>query len=280
MSNPELLRLLARLEAAAHRTLAQRREHEDVGPFRAYFDGMREMIWLNYAVPLYELPKSEREIDQDLRALREVFQTRQRTIRFEFTAALWPELPAALLRNGLKLQAEQPLMLCTAEPFARKKWTDVTVREVVADDDDQVLGALLSVQNRGFAGTDGVTLSADPSQQQIERLRVELRSHATRAAVASIDGQPAGAAMLSLMDEIAELVGVATVPELRRRSAASAASALLIERHFAQHRGRDPIVWLSAGSAIAQSVYHRLGFSDAGIWANYIDEKWSGETQK
>src|SRR5437868_6292912 len=117
MTQADLIKLLKRLEKASHRTLAQRREHEDVGCFRAYFDATEDMIWLNYAAPYLPLPMAVGELDQQLAELRHRFEARSRTLRFEFTAALWPELPASLLRNGLKLQAEQPLMLCTAKSF-------------------------------------------------------------------------------------------------------------------------------------------------------------------
>src|SRR3954447_20759104 len=103
-----MLDVLRQLEAAALQMLRQRRTCVDVGPFRTFLDPDDAMIWLNYAAPVQPLG-SAIAMDAALRELRGVFQQRQRTPRFEFTAALWPGLPEHLLRNGYKLQAEQPL---------------------------------------------------------------------------------------------------------------------------------------------------------------------------
>jgi ribosomal protein S18 acetylase RimI-like enzyme len=79
--------------------------------------------------------------------------------------------------------------------------------------------------------------------------------------------RPAGVAALSPTESVGELVGVATLPEFRRRGVASALSSKLVADHF--HNGGD-IAWLSAEDAAAQAMYRTIGFIDAGIYANYI----------
>jgi ribosomal protein S18 acetylase RimI-like enzyme len=70
------------------------------------------------------------------------------------------------------------------------------------------------------------------------------------------------------MSGICELVGVATLPALRRRGVAATLCSFLIEDHFEE--GGD-VVWLSAGDAVAQATYERIGFRLVDSRLNYID---------
>jgi ribosomal protein S18 acetylase RimI-like enzyme len=67
---------------------------------------------------------------------------------------------------------------------------------------------------------------------------------------------------------ICELVGVATLPALRRRGVAATLCSVLIKDHF---EGGGDLVWLSAGDAIAQATYERIGFRNVDFRLNYID---------
>ncbi len=78
---------------------------------------------------------------------------------------------------------------------------------------------------------------------------------------------PAGIASLSPIDAVAELTGVATHPQFRRRGVAATLSSLLLRTHFA--RG-GTMVWLSAGDAVAQATYHKLGFHQIDTRLNYL----------
>ena len=64
-------------------------------------------------------------------------------------------------------------------------------------------------------------------------------------------GAPAGAGALTPNGSTAELVGIATLPEFRRRGVASAVSSYLVDRYFRQG---GEIAWLSAEDQIAQIV--------------------------
>ena len=168
-----------------------------------------------------------------------------------------------LLGAGLHVQAEQPLMVCTAGAFHARHSPDLYVHRLSATDADAVLDTYQSTAAEGFSGAGAPEIS----EASRNRLRIELQCKARYAVMGWIDDEPAGVAALSPMGPIAELVGITTLPRFRRRGVASALTSELLADHFA--RGHDA-AWLSAGDSIAQSVYQGIGFSNAGIYANYI----------
>ena len=252
--------LLRQIESAAQSALRKSFEFEEIGSFCAYFDPLSDLIWLNYATPVKPISDGA-AFRVAMGSLRAEFAERRRRLRFEFIQALWPELPKMLLSEGLVLQAEQPLMICSGESFQKRDANNVEIRELHSNDDD----CLLEIYQRTAA--EGFAANMESTEESRRRLRVELRSDARRCVIGFVAGEPAGVAALSPMGQTAELVGVATLPRFRRRGVASALSSYLLAGHFA--RGKSA-TWLSANDAIAQSVYRGLGFVDAGIYANYI----------
>jgi ribosomal protein S18 acetylase RimI-like enzyme len=259
---PGLLDLLRRLELAGNRAMSRTRTWVDVGAFRAYFDETSDLIWLNYAAPIQTLG-NETETRRDITALKKEFKRRRRKLRFEFIEPLWPGLGAMLRAAGLRLEAAQPLMICSLATARRKKPDALRIQTLHSDDLDGVLDTFIHVSALGF-GSDWPP--RDLAEQRA-RLRIELHADARRAVMGWIGNQPAGVAALSPTESVGELVGVATLPNFRRRGTASALSGHLVFDHF--HRGGE-VVWLSAEDAVAQAMYGTIGFADAGIYANYV----------
>lgn len=255
---------LRKLESAANDTLLRTREWCDIGPFRAYFDALSDLIWLNYAAPIATL-SSERGIRRAMGELRDEFAQRRRRLRFEFIEPLWPELPAILVQQGLVLQAQQLLMICTLDDLQLRDAGEIRIREIRATHDDATLAMFERVAAEGFVDAGAMAPSSSASRT---RLRVELQSGARRAVIGYIGDEPAGVAALSPMGAVAELVGVATRPRFRRRGVASLLSTYLAAEFF-RHGG--DVVWLLAGDAVAQATYRTSGFADAGVYANYIE---------
>jgi ribosomal protein S18 acetylase RimI-like enzyme len=254
---------LKQIESGARVSLLKTREFAEFGPFCAYFDPLSDLIWLNYAAPVWGI-ENARQVRAAVKDLRAEFARRQRRLRFEFIQSLWPALPEMLLREGLTLQAEQPLMICTPRTFQPSTCAELRIHELSAKDPDSLLGTFDQVAQEGF-GHPAISNSPEESRR---RLRTELQSDARRGVIGWIGDEPAGIAALSPMGSTAELVGVATLTPFRRRGVARALCSHLIAAHFA--RGKD-VAWLSANDHVAQGAYRGIGFGDAGVYANYID---------
>ena len=176
-----------------------------------------------------------------------------------------------LLCAGLELQAEQPLMICSPDALCPPVPVDpfdsahdrLQIQDLDSNDPDALLELYERVAAEGFADQH----PPEPSELSRRRLREELRAGVRRAAIGWIGDAPAGVAAISPMGATGELVGVTTLERFRRRKIASTLSAHLVADHFA--RGGE-VAWLSAGDSVAQATYRSIGFTDAGIYGNYI----------
>ncbi|MBD2041625.1 GNAT family N-acetyltransferase [Microcoleus sp. FACHB-672] len=254
---------LKRISQSVNLVAAQGREVVTVGPFQALLDPSTDMIWLNYAVPIAPLG-SAREVAEALTELRRVFADRHRTIRFEFIEALWPALPGALEEAGLQLQGRQPLMLCTPADFQPFNAPDVRVQRLTNTDKD-ILTEYLSIQSESFNSGEA---NEFPSTEMVEQLREHLQRGSWRCAMATLEGMPAGGGCITPLEGLCELVGVGTLPSMRRRGVAATLCSFLVQDHF--DCGGD-LVWLSAGDAVSQALYQKIGFSVVNTQLNYID---------
>ncbi len=255
---------LRRIEHINTKVAAQFSEVIAVGPFQAQIDPSSDMTWLNYAVPVAELG-TKAEVAEVLVELREVFAERDRALRFEFTESLWPTFPEVLEEAGLRLEVRHPMMLCTLASFQPYQASAVQVKRLTEADETQTLATYLSLRNQGF---DQDFADEPPTEKEIAELREQLEMGRVRCALASLDGIPAGVGVTMPMSGICELVGVATIPALRRRGVAATLCSFLVKDHF---QGGGELVWLSAGDAIAQATYERLGFHLVDSRLNYID---------
>jgi ribosomal protein S18 acetylase RimI-like enzyme len=253
---------LERLERNVVEWASFGRETIDVGPFRALLDPATDLVYLNYAVPVAPLGPWP-AIAEALGYLRMAFGVRRRTLRFEFTRELWPELAPALERGGLRLEARQPTMLVDAGSFTPRSSAAVTVRWLEPGHAAEEIAEFFRIRDVSFGVADAVDRSAEASD-----LLARMRSGNLRAAIALADGVRAGVGCTTPVAGVAELAGVGTLAEFRRRGVAATLSSGLVRDHFA--RGGD-LVWLSAGDATAEAVYRRLGFRVVATHVNYID---------
>jgi GNAT superfamily N-acetyltransferase len=200
----------------------------------------------------------------------DVVRARQRELdvpeAFEWIAEVSPRVIAAVEPSGLVVGAH-PLMVLAAPERAAEMPAGVTVRLV--DGDEQDLGGLQAVQSLAFqhlgtaigeAGVDA--LGAERAQVNaagVDFLAGRLRAGSSVMAAAFDDaGEPVAVGMHIPLDEITEVVGVATLPALRRRGLAAAVTAALIED--ARGRGVET-VFLSAADAAVARVYAAVGFT-------------------
>jgi predicted GNAT family acetyltransferase len=248
------------MEAGTVRAMTQRAGWESVGPFLASFHPTSSLVFMNYAMPaqpevdLHDLPRT-------VARLRELFRERKRTLRFEFLEPIHKGLGKALEECGLRLEREAPLMICGRSDLVDFVNHDVHVRALDAQVSDEVLRELLVVGQRAFGFGDGNVKPAEIAEQ-----REHLAAERYRSAYATIAGVVVGIG--SMTDQTDELVGIATLPEHRRRGVAASVSSFLVRQHF-QKGGQ--LAWLSAGDDAAEAVYRKIGFRGVGVQSNYID---------
>lgn len=268
MVDQSTLTLLKQIEQNAQTVGQQGREVIPVGSFLALIDSSNPLIWLSYARPVAPLGSAD-EVAESLVKLRQVFRDRDRTLRFEFSEQLWPDLPAALEKAGLELQARQPLMICTPIQLQPLNAVNVEIQQLSGNASEQALATYMSIVRESFGFENEPSHS---SAEEIERLRQQLHQGEIVAAIATFDGTPAGVGCTMPLAGIAELAGVGTRPSCRRRGVAATLSSFLVSDHF-QKGGH--LVWLSAGDAIAEAVYQRIGFRLVDAQLNYIEPNLS-----
>ena len=230
--------MLERIEAYYDAVPRSAARVEEVGPFTLF---MGTGAWSYYARP--RLGTSEHTFTV---AEIEAAAARRRELgapeTFEWVHETTPSLLGAARAAGLDV-LEAPLMVLR-EPQPGEPPPGVTVRMI--DADDPVLEAACAAQSIGFGG--------DGSVDSLDFLRERMRRGLTRTAIAeSADGVLA-AGQHQPVDDVTEIVGVATVPSARRRGIGGAITGALVA-------DAGPItVFLSAGDAATARVYARLGF--------------------
>ena len=230
---------------------------EEIGPF-SLFVGTGQ--WPYYARP--RLGGDGPFTAEDVAAVRE----RQRALEvpetFEWVHETTPALLSVMREAGLEV-LEAPLMVLDRSVWrAPEPPPGITLRVLSAD--DAALAAARAVQNVGFgaagtaAGPEGLKeRDAATDEDGLEFTRERLRRGVSVMVVAEGPYGPAATGMHQPVDGVTEVVGVATLPTVRRQGLGGAVTGRLVED--ALERGVETI-FLSAGSEDIARVYARLGF--------------------
>jgi len=255
----DLTGLLEIIQASNAGQLQSDRWTQRTGPFLVALHPTSEMVWINYATPVE--PTSAEALTSSLMAdLRAIFHAHRRIPRFEFIETLHPLLANWLEAHGLTLQLRAPLMVCGKGDLKPCFAPGMTIHEIRADADQALLAEFIRVTRRSFA-----TAPIEPSAADLIEQRELLSSGRQRLCHAAFEGRMVAC---GVMQASAELGGVATLPEFRRRGAAAAVSTQLVLRHFSEG---GQVVWLSAGDEAAHRLYAKIGFREAGAVLNYIE---------
>lgn len=244
--------LLLRIERQAHRGFGRGSTIHDTGAFRIYLWPRPEPFYRNRALPVAEPPSWAPAIQ----ALVTIFDAAAREPRLEFLAERWPTLPAALEAAGFIRESRAPVLVLDHPPGH----VEAGGMLLGPESPPALSAAFLSAAQAVF----GVPAPGDPGE--LTQLRIDLRDGATLAATRLVAGEPVAGASLIGVGAEAELAGVWTRPEHRRRGHARAVCALLLG-HFFAHGGE--LVWLSAGGEGSEGLYRQLGFVAAGTQLNY-----------
>jgi len=254
------LSALHRIAECAVQAAGMGRTVTQVGPFRACIDPSTDLIFLNYAVPVWALGTPE-ETREQLERLREIFHHNGRRLRFEFVDGIWPGFPEALEQFGLELQFRVPLMACTPDTFRPAHAPGVAVKQVGAED-TEAQRLFHTIQRQAF-GAEG-----EASPGELAQIRHQIQHGFWRCVIASLEGRPVGAGTLVPFEMVAELAGVGTLPDARRRGVAATLSSFLVHSHF---EGGGDLVWLTAMTDAARAAYRTIGFADVGVQWNYME---------
>jgi ribosomal protein S18 acetylase RimI-like enzyme len=238
-------------------TLADRDDGAEmlsVGPFRAVLSAAGDATQSGW-VTLIDGTAAEAETLKALTKLRSTFKRHKVPLEIEYNETLFPKVGAWLEGAGLKLVERNSLMSCRPEgfkPFATPEEVHLT----------QLSSAAAAAELEAFQAirwTDGGELDRPPPP--VDRLRVEIARPNSVFLLAWLDWEPVGTGVSHSLKGAAEIVGVVTRQDRRRRGVAAAITSELVRRHFAN--GGD-FAFLDAANDEAARVYERLGFTRFG----------------
>jgi predicted GNAT family acetyltransferase len=233
-----------------------------IGPFRALLSAAEDAIPLGW-VTLIDGTPTEAETLKGLTKLRSAFKKRKVPLKIEYNDAAFPKVGAWLEAAGLKLVEKNPLMSCRPDafkPFPTPEELHLT--QLSASATPAELEAFQTIRWTDGGEIDRMAPSAD-------RLRADLARPNSVFLLAWLEWEPVGTGASHSLKGAAEIVGVVTRKDRRRRGVAAAITSELVRRHFANS---GEFVFLDAANEDAARVYERIGFSRFGANRIYRTE--------
>ncbi|MFC6236711.1 GNAT family N-acetyltransferase [Longivirga aurantiaca] len=244
--------VLARVDAFLDATVRDSTDRVDVGPMRVL---LSRRPWPYYARPRAELDLSAPAAvtGEDVAAAAALLEQNGAPVAFEWVRERVPSMDAAVTAYGLAVEAA-PLLVRRAEPLTAAPSPGVSVRLLAAD--DELVPAASQVVATAFG-------SPYVEEHDHIRSRIERGLNVTAVAQAA-DGSVVGVATLQPIDSTAEIVGVAVLPEHRRRGIGAALVRVLVTE--ASALGVGTVLLSAAPDALA--LYESLGFAVVGTLAS------------
>jgi ribosomal protein S18 acetylase RimI-like enzyme len=235
---------------------------EQVGPFTLF---RSTTVWPYYARPL---PGSGRTIEQsDVEAVRSRCEELGIPLSFEWIVETCPSLGPAAAAAGLTL-VEHPLLILEPDEF---RPVSADARSEILPADDAVLRQARAVASLAFGDPGTAVGEAGPKERDakaaevsdalIEAVLDRVRRGVTVPAGAFTEDGMVASGQHQPVDGTTEIVGVGTLPSMRRRGLAAAVTSTLAEHAFAN--GVD-LILLSAETKAVAAVYERVGFHRIG----------------
>jgi ribosomal protein S18 acetylase RimI-like enzyme len=201
--------------------------------------------------------------DADLGELHAAFGRQNARPQIEFLADLYPDLPERLASVGYQETRRQSVLL--AHPHDIQPTPLPAHAEVITISQASSLEEVrenLDTNALGFDEPAGVT------EGQAEAFRAGLIT--SRAFTLRAEGRPvAGGMFEAIMGGVTELMGIATLPEYRRRGFAAYLTAAMAQSAFTHGAA---LVFLCAVSEEAGRVYRRAGFCPCATLVEYTRE--------
>jgi ribosomal protein S18 acetylase RimI-like enzyme len=247
--------VLRRLERGLHAAAANGRRVVATGGFTLYLSLESAEETLSLAVPVAD---GRTDPLGDLRAMCRAFAAHGRRPRIEYFEELHPELLAALASAGLRCETRAPVMTLKAEDLPAAVPQRGAYRRLTPGDRSRLEVALRGA-HAAFGGDGG-----DGALEWLPFLLRGLVDDTVLVGVVDHDAGPVAGATVMVGGDVAELAGVWSHADHRRRGLARQACHALLAETFA--RGTD-LVWLSAGEG-ADALYASLGFRPVGTQVN------------
>jgi predicted GNAT family acetyltransferase len=220
-----------------------------MGPFRAVItpgEGEESVAW----VTLVDEAPDDDDAVRALTKLRKAFHDRAMAVEVEYDATAYPQAARWFAEAGMTEVEKNPLMAVRRDTFVPAPAPHVSITRLRQNAKQTELEVFQRI--RWTNGGD-----ADTAPQAIARLHHDLKNATSVYLLAWIDWEPVGTGVSHLTGDVAEIVGVVTRNDRRRRGVAAAVTSELVRRHF-EHGG--DFVFLDAANEEAARVYERLGF--------------------
>jgi ribosomal protein S18 acetylase RimI-like enzyme len=226
-----------------------------LGPFRAVIPVAPEPgRW----VTIVEGPVTERDTTDAVARLRAVFGQADK-LEIEYEEGAFPEVGRWLEAAGFERVERNPLMACRPKRLRPFVAADVTVTRLTAKSGAADMEAFQTIRWTNGGDSEGPIASVGELSRHLESLR-------SVYLLAWLDGLPAGTGVSHALKGAAEIVGIVTRADKRRRGVASTVTSDLVTRHFAS--GAD-FAFLDAADAGAVKLYEGLGFQIFGTSGVY-----------
>jgi ribosomal protein S18 acetylase RimI-like enzyme len=224
-----------------------------IGPFRVALAKDKAAPAARW-VTVVEGSTSEDETLKAVTKLKAALKKHKAPLEIEYNGSAFPKVGAWLEAAGLKLAEKNPLMACRPDAFKLFAAAEVHLTQLRDTAIDAELEAFQQIR-----WTDGGDVAREVPP--IESLRAALRLPGSVFLLAWLDWEAAGTGVSHALKGAAEVVGVVTEKNHRRRGVAATVTSELVRRHF---EGGGDFVFLDASNDAAARVYERLGFSRFG----------------
>jgi len=225
----------------------------DFGPFRVVLSKTKDAP-LSSWVTLVDGTASEAETLKAVPKLKAALKKHRSPLEIEYNDAVFPKVGAWLESAGLKLAEKNPLMACRPDTFKPSVTEEVHLTQLRPTATAAELEAFQQIR-----WTDGGEV--DREVPPIDPLRVALGVPSSVFLLAWLDWEPVGTGVSHSLKGAAEVVGVVTRKDHRRRGVATTVTSELVRRHF---DGGGDFVFLDAANEDVARLYERLGFSRFG----------------
>jgi ribosomal protein S18 acetylase RimI-like enzyme len=255
MTRPLLVHVDAYLDAAPRSSCTV----EEIGPFSVFIGSTGG--WRYYARPRHGSDASL-VTAADVAAVTERQRELEQPEAFEWVEELAPEVTTACRDAGLQVRAHP--LLVHREPLAVPVPNGIRIRRLTSDD-SAVAGSMAVAQVAfGAMGADATGSVADRDAAiaqtpptAVEHVRSRILAGRTVVVVAEDERGVLACGSHNPVDDATEIVGVATLPEERRRGLGAAVTDTLVAD--AIRRGIQ-VILLSAQDDDVARVYERAGF--------------------
>ena len=252
--------LLRQLTASVRELAGSTRPSHRRGPFLVFVDALSRNKYLSFAQP--DDDAAAEELADALPSVLALFGEHDRLPRTEHIEEVCPALTAVVEDQGWTLSERVPIMVVTPEALTLPPAPDgLSIERLGADTPEDMIRRFWQAQDEAFVD--------EPNEELTPELLARWRERAADsfhfAAVLGDDVIGTAIAM-RVVSGVSEVVGVATVPEHRRRGIAGAVTGAAVAAAFA---GGAQVAFLSAADAGAERIYARAGFRLAGWQRGY-----------